>query len=161
MLDAAEEDERLRAGNGATVQRIPDDGNCIPRAALTAAGRSSGARDVARLRSEVLAAMAGDRKRCAQLLPQLQGGLVHDFRGSCIKKTCFTLLVAYSRSRTQVPLMSGHPCLGEANRLMNCIVLCGLGTSPGCGRGRRRRVPRRRGRPRGRSRACSTATCCA
>ena len=62
-LDAAEVRENLRAGNGATVLRIPDDGNCIPRAALTAAGRASGDGDVARLRSEVLAAMASDRER--------------------------------------------------------------------------------------------------
>ena len=46
------------------MQRIPDDGNCIPRAALTAAGRSSADGDVVNLRTAVLKAMAADRERC-------------------------------------------------------------------------------------------------
>jgi hypothetical protein len=63
VLDAAETNLALRAGAGARVQRIPDDGNCVPRAFLAAARESSDDDSVMRLRSEVLGAMAKDRER--------------------------------------------------------------------------------------------------
>ena len=52
------------------VQRVPDDGNCIPRAFLVASGQGAGDDAVGDLRERVLSAIASDRGRYEPLVWQ-------------------------------------------------------------------------------------------